>query len=169
MIRKTMKETERIAKLFEDLYAGGPWIDVNLIDTLKQTSADVAARKIFLDWNSIWEITNHLISWRHNILNRLSGETVYTPTHNYFTLVEDVSEKAWKKTLKLFANSQEKWLQYLRNFKDEDLPNMLSDGDFSNYEYIQGILQHDAYHLGQIVMLLKLNSRHKNYLWVGDN
>jgi len=34
-----MKETKRIAKLFEDLYNGSPWIDVTIMDTLKNISA----------------------------------------------------------------------------------------------------------------------------------
>ena len=55
-----MKEAERIIKLFEDLYNGSPWIDVNIVDTLKNITTNQAANKIIAERNSIWEIVNHV-------------------------------------------------------------------------------------------------------------
>ena len=71
-----MKETQRIIKLFKDLYEGNPWIDVNITGTLGKITAQQAAKKIVLRHNSIWEIVNHLISWRlyqDEILSRPKG------------------------------------------------------------------------------------------------
>jgi hypothetical protein len=47
-----MKETDRIIKLFDDLYQGTPWLDVTFMDTLKNMPPERAARKIKPDWNS---------------------------------------------------------------------------------------------------------------------
>ena len=48
-----MKETERISKLFEDLYDGHPWIDVNILPNLKKLTAKQAAKRLYSDWNTI--------------------------------------------------------------------------------------------------------------------
>src|SRR5688572_11519785 len=95
-----MKETERIVQLFEDLYNGNPWIDVTIHATLEKISAGQAANKVSPNWNSIWQIVNHLISWRETVLQRLHGQLMPSPPNNYFDNVIDSSEDAWSATLK---------------------------------------------------------------------
>ncbi len=87
-----MKETNRIVKLFEDLYNGSPWIDVTIMDTLKNISAEQAAKKVIPGRNSIWQIINHMIAWRENVLLRVQGNEMVTPNNNYFTQLEIISE-----------------------------------------------------------------------------
>lgn len=151
-----MKETLRMASLFEKLYNGSPWIDVNLYDTLSPLSAAQAADRVVPQLNTIWEIVNHLISWRENVLQRIQGKVISTPDHNYFKPVSNTSSVAWKKTLAQLAASQDKWLQLLQTYPKADLEKIYPNNQMNYYEHIQGILQHDAYHLGQIVLLAKL-------------
>jgi len=87
-----MKETNRITKLFEDSYNGSPWIDVTIMDTLKNISAEQAAKKVTPGRNSIWQIINHMIAWRENVLLRIQGNEIVTPNNNYFTEIENISE-----------------------------------------------------------------------------
>ncbi len=150
-----MKETKRITKLLEDIYEGSPWIDVNLTDTLKNISAEQAAKKVSQQWNTIWEIVNHLINWRLNVLQRIQDKVLASPGDNYFAPVKDVSEEAWQNTLKRLEDSQQQWMLALKKFKKKDLEKTYSGNGMSYYEQIQGIVQHDAYHLGQIVLLAK--------------
>lgn len=150
-----MKETQRIIKLFEDGYNGSPWIDVNLVGTLSTISAEQAAKRILVNRNSIWEIVNHIINWRINVLHRVKGKIIVTPDSNYFTKVIDTSLSAWKNTLKQLEESQKKWIDFLKDFKEKDFTKVYPNNKLTYYEHIQGILQHDAYHLGQIVLLAK--------------
>lgn len=151
-----MKELQRIEKLFEKGYDGSPWIDVNLVDTLKVITAEQALQKLKPSANSIWEITNHIISWRKTVLQRIQGEIIKTPPHNYFITVEKGSAADWKNVLKQLEVSQNDWIKFLKNIKETALDEVFKQNGMSCYEHIQGILQHDAYHLGQIVMLTKL-------------
>ena len=150
-----MKETERIIKLFEDLYNGSPWIDVNIIGILEGITAEQAARHPFPKRNSIWEIVNHLISWRLNVLQRIRGKVIRTPRNNYFSPVKNTSESAWKNTLKRLRNSQQQWIDFLKVFKEKDFEKIYPNNNLNYYEHIHGIIQHDSYHLGQIVLLVK--------------
>lgn len=151
-----MQETARLAKSFADLYHGDPWIDVTIMDTLAPITAAQAAQKVIPNWNSIWQIVNHLISWRLNVLRRLQGETMVSPADNYFEPVQDTSDAAWQSTLRNLAESQQKWLDLLENFSENNFDTIYTANPLTYYEHIQGILQHDAYHLGQIVLLAKL-------------
>ena len=87
-----MKETERIIKSFEYLYDGEPWLGVNIVGTLEIITAGQAGKKIADNHNSIWEITNHMISWRLNVLERVKGKTMVSPDNNYIEPVIDKSE-----------------------------------------------------------------------------
>ena len=151
-----MKETKRITKLFEDLYNGSPWIDVTIMDTLKNISAEQAAKKIIPERNSIWQIINHMIAWRENVLLRVQGNGMVTPNNNYFTQLEIISETEWQKALERLANSQEQWIHFLENSDESQFDKIYAPNKMTYYEHIHGILQHDAYHLGQIVLLSKL-------------
>lgn len=151
-----MKETKRIAKLFEDLYNGSPWIDVTVMDTLKNISAEQAAKKVIPERNSIWQIVNHIIAWRENVLLRVQGNEMLTPNNNYFTEIENISETQWQKELDRLSNSQEQWIRFLDNFDESQFDKIYPSNKMTYYEHIHGILQHDAYHLGQIVLLSKL-------------
>lgn len=150
-----MKENERIIKLFEDLYDGHPWIDVTLLPNLKKLTAKQAAKRIYADWNTIWEIVNHTISWRETVLLRIQGKSIKSPSHNYFLPVTDTSAAAWRTTLEQLELSQQLWIAFLQNFKEADFEKMYRANKLTYYEHIHGILHHDAYHLGQIVIMSK--------------
>ncbi|MEJ7586378.1 MAG: DinB family protein [Ferruginibacter sp.] len=151
-----MKETKRISGLFTDIYNGDSWIGETLSGVLANVSAADAAKKT-APWNSIWEIVNHIISWRDNVLLRVQGNIMKTPAGNYFTPVTDQSDTAWKNTLHELKLSQEKWINFLQIMLEEDLENIYPNNNNTYYHNIHGIIQHDAYHLGQIVLLAKLN------------
>lgn len=151
-----MKEVQRAAKLFEELYDGTPWIHVNLVSVLTLIDAKQASKSISPSCHSIWEIANHLISWRQNVLQRVQGKITKAPTDNYFRPIEDISENAWKETLQMLEHSQQQWVNFFKTLKEEDFDKVYPGGSqMTYYEYIHGILQHDAYHLGQIVLLAK--------------
>jgi uncharacterized damage-inducible protein DinB len=150
-----MKETERIISLFNDLYNGQPWLDVTIIGTLAPISAGQAAKKT-APWNSIWEIVNHLISWRLEVLERVQGVHTKTPADNYFRPVTDPSPDAWKNTLKAFEDTQLRWVNFLKSMNEKDFEKIYQPTSLNYYQHIHGILQHDAYHLGQIALLAKL-------------
>lgn len=151
-----MTEQELLAKLYSDLFNGSPWIDVNIMSTLEEITAKEAATKVFPNFNSIWEIVNHQIRWRDTVMKRMNGEEVESPEDNYFSYIRDRSENAWQQAREQFRQSQEQWLQQLGKWKKKELEEQYATSPFTKHELVYGILQHDAYHLGQIRLLLKM-------------
>ena len=150
-----MSELMRLKKLLSDHFDGSPWLDVNIMDTLKNIPASQAVKKTG-HHNSIWQIVNHMIAWRETNLGRLKGEIIPAPENNFIEDVKDTSEEAWQRTLKKMERSQHNLLSFLASAKDSMLEKIYITNGLSYYEHLQGILQHDAYHLGQIVLLKKL-------------
>ncbi len=150
-----MEETARIKKLIADLYSGQPWLDVTIKNTLAHITPGQAFNKISPRWNSIWEILNHIIEWRKAVLLRVQGNTPESPADNYFRPVTDHSEAAWQDTLARLEGTQEAWITFMDQFNQADFEKTYPSNGSSYYDHIQGIIQHDAYHLGQIVLLAK--------------
>ena len=151
-----MSESKRISNLYQSIYNGNPWLEVTLADTLAEITASQAYKKINPNLNTIWEIVNHLIQWRRTILSRVQGEVVNAPDHNYFVPVLDSSEAAWEQSLQSLAKSQELWNAFFESFDDADFAKIYANNGHTYYEHLHGIIQHDVYHLGQIVILKKL-------------
>ena len=118
-------EINRIVKLFEDLQHGDCWIGNNFKETLHGITAAKTAATGPVGGNSIWQLTNHIIYWRTTVVNRLT-EAAY---HSLRTA--------------------------LHTIKDEQLDKLTIRKDQTFYQLIMGCLQHDAYHLGQIMLLKK--------------
>lgn len=148
-------EITKLKKLFSDHYQGDPWIDITLLNTLKNISADQASEKIG-SLNSIWQIVNHMILWRKALLRRVKGNSISVPANNFITEVKDKSEKSWKKTFKDLEDSQKNLLTFLSRSKDSLLENISPASGYSYYELLVAILLHDTYHIGQIVLIKKL-------------
>lgn len=151
-----MNESQRIQTLFTDLYHGHPWLDVTLHDTLSRITAAQAAQRPVSDGNTIWEITNHLIAWRENVLKRVQGEVIPTPSNNYIEKITDPSDEAWEQTKETLEKTQKEWLYFLNTFTETDFGKEYPVNQLTYYQHIHGIIQHDAYHLGQIVLLAKM-------------
>lgn len=150
-----MTERDRIKSLFEKLYHGDPWLDLNMVTELQDVTAAQAAKRALPDCNTIWEIVNHQISWRQNVLRRVHSEVIQTPSNNFIEPIQDTSAKAWSDTLRRLGETQNAWLDFLTSMDEATFDDEYPVNRLTYYEHIHGILQHDAYHLGQIVLLKK--------------
>lgn len=150
-----MKENNSIKTLFEDLFDGDPWLDITILGTLQGITAEQALKRFAPGSNSIWELVNHLIDWRLNVLQRVQGKVLISPHDNYLKPVNDTSEAAWKETIERLKESQIKWTDFLQKMDTRTFPTLYPPNNMSYYQHIHGILQHDAYHLGQIVLIAK--------------
>ncbi len=153
-----MKESKRILKLYFDLYKGNPWTAITLTEILKDINAEQAAKELIPKTNTIWQLVHHCVSWRDNVLQKLQGAIFKSPEDNYLSFLLDTSETAWSLLLLRLRQSELLWEDYLNNLSDNALNETYipSDGEWTNYEVIHGLLHHDNYHFGQIVILKKL-------------
>ncbi len=153
-----MKQSHRLKKMFSDLHNGNPWTAIKLTDILSGITAEQAAQRPIKNANTIWQLVQHCVGWRENVLRKIQGEIFKSPEDNYLSEPMDTSSEAWRELLERLKSSELDWEIYLENLNDEtlDLGYTPSKNEWTNYEVIQGILHHDNYHFGQILMLKKL-------------
>ncbi len=144
-----------LSEALQHIYHGQPWLDVTLLEHLREVNAEQATRRVQHSHN-IWELVNHLIFWHQNVIRKLQGEK---PEQDGdlpdFYLPENHGEDNWSATLQRLDHSVTLMVETIRNFPEERLYLTVPNTQHNAYYYIQGILQHAAYHLGQIVLLRK--------------
>lgn len=149
-----MAEIKRIAKLFADLQHGDCWIGINFKEALYGVDAALAQKTVSSHSNSIWQLVFHLTYWRICVINRLNGSTTPPPFKD-FALPDELTDKNWKQTLLDFENTYHQLRSTILNFNKENLDKPSPIPEQTYFQLIMGCLQHDAYHLGQIVLLKK--------------
>lgn len=148
-------EINRILKLFADLQHGNCWIGVNFKEALHNVDAERALKKYSGSTNCIWQLVSHIIYWRTSVVNRINGSKDLPPFQD-FLVPNEGNENNWKQTLHDFEAAYHSLRNSILHFNEENLDKPSPRPSQTYYQLIMGCLQHDAYHMGQIVLLKKM-------------
>jgi len=150
-----MMEIDRIADQISRGFNGDAWHGDPLMKILDGVTAKQAAAHPIASAHSIWEIVNHISVWRPAIVTRLSGNPAELTGKDDWPTVTDTSDAAWRNSLSELRQRQEALLEAVRAFPENRLNDNAPNRDHSYYVMLQGIVQHDLYHAGQIAILKK--------------
>ena len=148
-----------ITQLIE-VFEGQPWFGVSLVDSLEKISVGFWDKKFKNQKHSIAELVWHMIDWRQFVIEKLKDNVSYTIEMNSEAdwrrnvLVYDDKDK--KNLLEALIQSQEDIVKLLDSKPDSWLQEFVLGKDYKNEYMIQGLVQHDIYHLGQINLLKSL-------------
>ena len=112
--------------------------------------------------NSIWQIVNHLIFWNEDVIHRIkSTENTHKAEDNEATFgnpgnPED--EIGWAKTVRRLNEVMSKLKKVIADLNDEKLKAPYAPNRDSIEKLLSQIMMHDTYHIGQLVLLRKLQS-----------
>ncbi|HCM77200.1 MAG TPA: DinB family protein [Cytophagales bacterium] len=145
-----MNPLEGIIKTLTDTYQGKPWHGPSVKQVLSQITPEMANHRIGTG-HSIIELVLHMVAWRNFVIHKLQGDEAF-----------DVSEAdnfppstTWQTALEELEKNQAALLGALRAWDMEKLENPVPPRNYSYYKLLHGIVHHDLYHLGQIVMITK--------------
>ncbi|WP_053217818.1 DinB family protein [Virgibacillus senegalensis] len=109
--------------------------------------------------HSIWELVCHLLFYEKRFLVRFLGETANEPqaenNEATFLLPTETAEN-WKKTKQEYANVHRELEKILAKSDQEDLYRQVPREDNPLILELKSLAMHDAYHIGQIVFLSKM-------------
>ena len=146
-----------MVKLFADLQHGDCWIGNNFKEVLHGVSADHAAAQISDSTHNIWQLVAHITYWRSLVVNRLNG-TDNPPPFQDFHLPDNYTDESWRQSIHDFEAAYHLLRNAILHFKEENLDKPSPKPGQTYYELIMGCLQHDAYHLGQMMLLKKVSA-----------
>jgi len=149
-----MSELQKIIQLFDELQQGECWIGLNMQQALAGVDAATAAHKRKESGNNIWQLVNHLIYWRGVVMIRLQGKNARPPMADFY-LPDDRSEASWQQTRQHFEEVYLGFRNTILAFDESNLDKASPLRGQTYYQLLTGCLQHDAYHMGQMVVLKK--------------
>lgn len=144
-------------------HSDDPWHGPAITDLLADVTAREAAAHPVPGAHSIWEIVLHMISWQHEVRRRLDGKPPSMPVEGDWPEPAGTSEAAWRQDQDRLAAAVDELIDELAGRKEEDLdtPGGSLDRDpalgtgVTYRSMINGLIQHNAYHGGQIALLRK--------------
>ena len=148
---------------FASIYKGHPWYGDSICHLLDRVTPAIAFRQSAKETHSIAQIVFHIIYWRQSLIKRLEGDLAYQPTvksENNWKSNHHLKKYGWKIIKQNLHESQAQLLSLLARQKDAFLKTRYSN-KVTFEELINGILQHDLYHTGQIAYLISIHSKKK--------
>lgn len=146
-------------RLLQNNYNGSPWYGESLREKLDRIGEEEAFAVPIAGMHSIAQQVAHLLAWRRLLAERIKG-------NNHFQIQIDSSRdwpphellrrKGWPKLLEELEANQMELIRLLEAENDTLLERPLPDGKHNFRLLIDGILQHDVYHNGQIGQTIRL-------------
>lgn len=149
-------EVRRIRSLIKSCYDGPAWHGPAVLETLKKIDYQVVGRRMNGSHNII-ELVNHMASWKLFIIKKLEGDPDFDVVGSInFTTIDHPTEEDWKAAKKRLQTIHNDLMEKLKFTEDSVLVEGVPGRSYNFFFLLTGIVNHSLYHLGQIILLLKL-------------
>ncbi len=147
-------EIHRIGSQLKRGYEGGAWHGPSVLEAVEGMAWEHGFQKPIVGFHSICELILHIAAWAEVGSRALKGEV-------YSNLADEAdwpdvgipSEASWKRALKRCNEGQRDLRDSLKKYPEDQLHQTLPGKEYSMYFLLQGIMQHNVYHAGQIAVL----------------
>jgi hypothetical protein len=151
-----MNLSSQIAKLIRAVYFGGNWCAVNLKDSLAGLDWRQATTKVY-SFNTIATLVYHMNYYVTAASEVLEGKPLDAHDKYSFDLPPVSSQQDWGKLLDKFWTDAENFASLVEQLPESKFEETFSDEKYGNYyRNIHGVIEHNHYHLAQIVLIKKL-------------
>jgi uncharacterized damage-inducible protein DinB len=158
-----MSEAARLIDQFQRAHDGDPWHGSPIKQILDGVTAAQAATRPPNGAHSIWELVLHATAWRNEVARRATGEPAGEPEPGDWPAVGDPTPARWTAALAALDASHARLVHVVHGMSDDRLLTPSNDPrdrplgtGVTYYELLHGIVQHDAYHGGQLAILKKV-------------
>lgn len=156
-----MTERERLLDMIGRLHSGDAWHGPSVMATLEGIDAARASTHPLPGAHGIWEIALHVIAWRREVAARVRGKAPSLPEDGDWP-TPGIDERAWTETKAALDASHRELVALISSLPDAALERPVGRAEDAGVGagvsvgiMLHGIVQHDAYHAGQMAMLAK--------------
>lgn len=150
MKKDVQKIIDIVSHTFEKKAWHGPAVK-EVLAKLKPEHADLRLGNS----HTIEELIRHMAAWRNYVIKKLQGDDQFELSDNAnFPRCKNLPE-----AIQLLEESQVQLISVLMQTPDETLSQKVPGRPFKFFTMLHGIIHHDLYHTGQIIMILKGNGQ----------
>jgi uncharacterized damage-inducible protein DinB len=151
-----MLDANELANAIEEAVTGPVWHGPSLTELLDDITAADAAAKPVRGAHSIWELVLHLAAWASIVQMRLIPGPLYEPTDDEdWPRVPEPTIANWRDAIVALGASHHRLAAVVRGLENSALSHRVPDRQHSVRTMVRGVVEHAAYHGGQIALLLK--------------
>lgn len=146
-----------LIRQLNEIQDGSLWFDQCFKNKIDNLSDDEALRRPLPQIHSVAEHISHMLEWRKECVRRFKGlktELMNSPDDWKGNI--ELSAFGWTNLKNALYNSRLELIELFRNQEDTYLENKFLDTEYNFHYLIEGIIQHDLYHLGQMGITIKL-------------
>ena len=150
MVPETLRLADQLALAFE----GGAWHGPSLGEVLRGVSAPVAAAHPVPGAHSIWELALHLHQVQDLVRRRLEGDPVpFEESTAWPPQPGEPSPEKWDAVVALITAGERRLREVVLGMNPARLDDFAMPGGDTIFVTIQGHLQHNLWHAGQMALL----------------
>jgi hypothetical protein len=151
-----MSRGQRVAEAIERSVSGPMWHGPALTDLVGDITAQQAIAHPVQGAHSIWELVLHMTAWTEVARERLVGSAKSDPTpEEDWPPITDPSPEAWRAAVVRLKDAHRELAADVAKLGDSDLIGRVPGKDHTVLTMVHGIVEHDAYHGGQVAILKK--------------
>lgn len=154
------KEIQSIIRNLQNVLSGEPWYGKSVFKILEEVDPAIVYKKPNKNSHSLIELLYHSLTWAEFTLKSLekAEEKDITAIEKMNWREINLSDHSWEKGLAEFKQVHEMIIQLLNEKEDAFLSEMVDHRKFNFRFLLNGLIQHDIYHLGQIAYIKNLFS-----------
>ena len=151
---------QRVAEAIERAVSGPVWHGPSLSDLVGDVTAEQAGQHPIAAAHSIWELVLHVTAWTEIVRQRLvSTSAVEATPEQDWPHVGDASAEEWRAAVQRLKDAHRELAEDVAVLDDSRLIGRVAGREHSVLAMVHGIIEHDAYHGGQIALLKRAMGR----------
>ena len=153
-------ETQSIIKNLENTLNGQPWFGRAVFEILKEVDETKVFTKPYETEHSLIELLYHMITWAAFTLKQMekADKKKIEEIESRDWINIDPSIHTWRTGLAELKIIHEKIIELLQSKNDDWLKEKVNFRKFNYRFMLNGLIQHNIYHLGQVAYVKKLLS-----------
>ncbi len=158
-----MTISEQLQLELEKVLSGQPWYGTPVYDIIEPVGFEAAYEKPGAAVHSIAGIVLHMISWTEEVIDRMNGMAAQMPSSGDWPDPGTPDEQKWKNYISDLKLVNVNLVGIIQDFPENKWRELINDTRASEpvttYKgLIEGFIQHQVYHAGQIALLNRINT-----------
>lgn len=137
---------------------GSPWYGKSVKDALESVDHHLSTKRINNQHN-IAELVYHINQWKKFAFEKIAGDIdieIKLNSDKDWRKIDSLTAAEWAHLVSYYFEITENLIGAVQSIKKDWLDQKVPHRKYNYSDLISGIIEHDIYHLGQIIIIAKI-------------
>ncbi len=151
------QKIQEIIRSLSEIFEGAPWYGDSVMRKLENVPYVIGYKTCIPESHSVAQIVGHLIAWKTFAVEKMKSNKDYSieiDTQEDWPNIDVNSATEWEDLKRKLVAAQSRIYEILNEQKDDSFLSKKVGGEEYDFGYLlNGLIQHDIYHIGQIGLI----------------